>query len=311
LCIQKVDEANLLAMELPFLDAPSYKWIFVSGKGGVGKTTTACAIAVTLTRSRGRVLLVSTDPASNIGDTFQQHFSSVPVAVNGFPNLWAMEAPSKDSNETDPVSSLAWSFPGVDEFQALGSLFDLMERDEFDVVVFDTAPTGHTMRLVGMPKVGGNLLSGFGSLGTLFANAAAQLFGNSADNASLRMQKLTALLKSAGDRLVNSMECTFVCVLLPEFLPFYETERFIRFLAEENIESHCLIVNQLLPEKKPEECKFCHKRYVMQQRYLADIHNLYGNEFRVLEVPYQDNEVKGRESVLHFTTLISGLFSPQ
>ena len=58
-----------MSSHLPYLDAPSYKWIFVGGKGGVGKTTTACAIAAMLTRYKKRVLLVSTDPASNLGDT--------------------------------------------------------------------------------------------------------------------------------------------------------------------------------------------------------------------------------------------------
>jgi arsenite-transporting ATPase len=303
---------HLMAAALPFLDAPSYKWIFVGGKGGVGKTTTACSIAVALTRSRDRVLLVSTDPASNIGDTFQQHFAARPIAVNGFPKLWAMEAPSKPTGESEGFMDLMMNVPGIDELQALSSLFDSIERDEFDVVVFDTAPTGHTMRLLGLPKVAEGLLGGFGSLlGDMAVTAASQLLGGSdGENATSRIQNLQTLLRNAGQRLINPMECTFVCVLLPEFLPLYETERLIDFLTEKSIETHCLVVNQVMPEQKEDGCKFCCKRYTMQQKYLSDIHELYSDEFRVVEVPIQDDEVKGEKAVRRFTELISRLFSP-
>jgi len=282
----------------PSIDCPSYKWIFVGGKGGVGKTTTSCSLAVYLSQRRRNVLLVSTDPASNLGDAFQQHFSYEPQLVKGFNNLWAMNAPEKSMNEEqDEETRSMMNIPGIDEFHSLSSLLDSVENDTYDVVVFDTAPTGHTMRFLQFPSNIQSLMGGFGNVipNGLFSTVSRALGMENSVNYE-RMQKQ---LDIASKRLKNPNECTFICVLLPEFLPLYETERLIQFLADQQIETHMLVVNQIMDVEESKECPICSKRCIQQQKYLKEIYSLY-DDFQVLEVPLSEEEIRGTEMVKKF-----------
>lgn len=149
------------------------KFIFVGGKGGVGKTTTSSSIAIELAKHRGKTLLISTDPAHNLSDAFKQKFTSEPSAVNGIPNLMALEVDPKkssglktmfkDFDENGTLAEFTKDFgflqemlsqtPGIDEVVVFGDMMKMAKSMEVEVVVFDTAPTGHTLKLLGFPQV--------------------------------------------------------------------------------------------------------------------------------------------------------------
>jgi arsenite-transporting ATPase len=215
------------------------------------------------------------------------------------------------SNLADPPddTQALMGMPGVDEIHALSSLFDSIERDDFDVVVFDTAPTGHTMRLLQLPQNFEAIMGGIGMFGGSAMAAIGQLIGGlGAEDMGGKMQRFQSLLVNAAKRLSNPMECTFVCVLVPEFSPLFETERLIQFLNDKQIETHILIVNQVMDSQTIGECRLCCKRYDMQQHYLHDIHDLY-DDFLIVEIPLQETEIKGLDSVHNFSRFLGQLLS--
>ncbi len=257
------------------------EYLFFSGKGGVGKTSMACTHAVRLAEEGRKTLIVTTDPASNLADVFEQAIGHHVTPIRGLPNLWAMEidpdvatqeyidramAPIRDAFPPQIVQVMEeqMSGPCTAEVAAFDRFTDFLETPAadgpaFDVVIFDTAPTGHTIRLLELPAEWSQSIdaASAGSGQTCIGPAAA------IQDAKHKYERALAAMRASG-------QTTFVFVLHPEAISIKETRRAIGELSKLGIRNYRLIVNGIIPLEGMQNALFA-ARAQMQAGYLAQI----------------------------------------
>ena len=257
------------------------KFVFFGGKGGVGKTTVSCAYGLKCAREGLQTLVVSTDPAHSTSDVFDQQFGDEPASVEGYENLWAMELdPDAEVerhmmeikrtmsdqvspaivNEIDRQIELAHRTPGAHEAALFDRFIDVMrDSEEFDRVVFDTSPTGGTLRLLSLPDFLEDwierLLEKREQSVDLYEMAA---FGErdarrkaEQDPIIARLIERKEMFEFAGETLRD--EATFFLVLNPDELSIRETRRALSDLTEYGLGVEGLVVNKIAPEPGDEE----------------------------------------------------------
>ncbi|XP_050237671.1 ATPase GET3A [Mercurialis annua] len=306
------------------LEQDTLKWVFVGGKGGVGKTTCSSILSILLARVRSSVLIISTDPAHNLSDAFQQRFTKTPTLVNGFTNLFAMEVDPNVENEDvggsdgmdNVFSELANAIPGIDEAMSFAEMLKLVQTMDYSVIVFDTAPTGHTLRLLQFPSTLEKGLQKMMSLKSKFGgllNQMTRLFGiddEFGEDALLgRLEGMKDVIEQVNKQFKDPDLTTFVCVCIPEFLSLYETERLVQELTKFEIDTHNIIINQVLYDEEGCESKLLKARMRMQQKYLDQFYMLY-DDFNITKLPLLPEEVTGVEALKGFSTHFVSPYEP-
>ncbi|KAI0143903.1 anion-transporting ATPase [Hypoxylon sp. NC0597] len=316
------------------LDQKTLRWIFVGGKGGVGKTTTSCSLAIQLAKVRRSVLLISTDPAHNLSDAFSQKFGKEARLVEGFTNLSAMEidpngsiqdliaGQGEDNSDSlggmgGMMQDLAFAIPGIDEAMSFAEVLKQVKSLSYEVIIFDTAPTGHTLRFLQFPSVLEKALAKISQLSSQYGPLLNGFLGNqgtlpNGQNLNEMMEKLETLRQTIAEvntQFKDENLTTFVCVCIAEFLSLYETERMIQELASYSIDTHCIVVNQLLFPKQGSNCEQCNARRKMQKKYLDQIEELY-DEFNVVKMPLLVEEVRGKEKLERFSEMLIHPYVP-
>ena len=279
------------------------QYLFFSGKGGVGKTSMACTQAVRYADEGKRTLIVTTDPASNLSDTFEQEIGHHVTPIVGVPNLSAMEIdPDKATQEyiDRAMAPIRAAFPAqmvqvmeeqmsgpcTAEVAAFDRFTDFLEAPAddgaaFDVVIFDTAPTGHTIRLLELPAEWSQSI-----------NAASSGSGQTCIGPTAAIQDAKHKYERALAAMRESAQTTFIFVLHPEAISIRETQRAISELRKLEIQNFRLIINSIIPPEAAQNPLFA-ARAEMQAGYLAQIERDF--TFQKQRMTLQAGEIKGLE----------------
>jgi arsenite-transporting ATPase len=174
----------------------------------------------------------------------------------------------------------------------------------YEVIIFDTAPTGHTLRFLQFPTVLEKALAKLSQLSSQFGPMLNSVLGargglpggQSLDEILSKMESLRETIGDVNGQFKDADLTTFVCVCIAEFLSLYETERMVQELTNYHIDTHCIVVNQLLFPGKDSACEQCRARRKMQKKYLSEIEELY-EDFHVVRMPLLVEEVRGKEKL--------------
>ncbi|CAI3195997.1 arsenical pump-driving ATPase [Clostridium neonatale] len=277
------------------------KYLFFTGKGGVGKTSTACAVAVNLADDGKKIMLVSTDPASNLQDVFGTELNNKGVQIKDVPNLvvanfepevaaaeyresvispYRGKLPQAviDNMEEQLSGSCTVEIAAFNEFSSM--ITDEKASKEFDYIIFDTAPTGHTLRMLQLPSAWNNFINE----STHGASCLGQLSG---------LEDKKEIYKNSVETLADKNKTTLVLVSRPENTPLKEAERASHELQEIGVNNQVLIINGVLQNH---DDYLSTAIYEKQQKALKDMPAKLKN-IETFQIPLRPYNITGLENV--------------
>jgi len=295
--------------------------VIFGGKGGAGKTTTAAATAIHLARQgpERKILLVSTDPAHSLADSLGMDLADEPLPVPGAGNLWVrqLDAPKAERrfrkqydkfmktlidrgtflDEQDSRNVVDLPLPGLDEVMAIRELSNLLKQDAYHLIIMDTAPTGHTLRLLALPEVMARWVHVYSLMQRKHKYMQRRFTGRcSPDAVDGFLKTLSADVRRVRELLHSSTSTEFVPVTHADPLSVAETGRLVDTLSQMGIAVRSLIVNRVPSDR---DCPLCHAKNVQATVWL----NRIGREFESLNlvrVPLLANQVLGLEMLEQF-----------
>ena len=293
------------------------RFVFFGGKGGVGKSSLAAATAVGLAEEGYEVLLVSTDLQKSQNDILRQNIGSEETKVNGIDNLKAINIDAKESirrhqleviKKINTLRGADWEIQFLKEYWEKNPILpcetasynvfvEFMNSEDYDVIVFDTAPGGHNFEMIGYPWRHLDRLK----RSILAKKEVADLTG--------RVAEIELLEKMSEDNIraiekLSSDATSYLLVLHPEMLPVYEARRIQESLEPYGVSVKGLILNQVLPE---EVCTnpFFKARRKLQEKYIKMVRDAFPS-MEIVEVPLLKTEVVGIETVKKLYKLVYG-----
>ena len=301
---------------------PEMKYLFFGGKGGVGKTVMAGAAALWLAEQGKNTLLASTNPVHSLTSLLDQDVFGRPTPVRGVDNLTAYEIDTRDTIErskreikekiewflrfadiktrADEFVESATMNPAFEESAMFENMIDLMFEDEYEVYVFDTAPTANARRLLGMSSVYSMWVNKMvrsreeaRSLRELLSYSKRK---EKKDPLMEYLLRFRERIEHAKELLTDETRTAFFFVTLPEALPIAVIKRFINWFEEFGIPIGGVVVNMLIEREMVGEDapEFVKNRLQMQEEYMKEIWNSFDGMVRAL-VPLFETEVRGTE----------------
>lgn len=266
------------------------KFLFFGGKGGVGKTTMAAATAVWMADKGYKTTIVSTDPTVSLSAIFHQEISAVEkTKINLVENLYGVNInPSEATGVfqgrlsktlgglTDTVGGDLISVPCAEEMAAFDQFVEFLDDKESEVVVFDTAPTGHSLRELSLPFNWADFLQK--QVEERKELAVLMRMGD-AEDASTQLEQEKKRYENAIEVLKNGEQTIYSLVLLPAYLPIEETRSAALDLGGLGISVPSFIVNQLIPQREIMGNRFLQARFNTQDRYMNEIEQSFGHGF--------------------------------